>query len=60
MVEQRRVAALAGRERLDVVAHLALEVVGRLASRHLEQGAARPLHEAGGLSNELVFADSDH
>ena len=51
VVEDRRVAAAAGRERLHVVGDLALEEVDRLAAAQRELGALGAVDQAGGLGD---------
>ena len=60
VVEQGRVAALAGRERLDVVGHLALQELGGLGSAQLDHRAAGALDEAGVVGEQLVVGGGDH
>ena len=58
--EDGGVAALPGRERLDVVRHLSLEEVRRLAAAHEELRAVGAVHQPGGLGDQLVVACGDH
>ena len=54
-VEQRRVAALAGRERLDVVGELALQVLGRLGAGDRDQPPVGALERSGALAQDPVL-----
>src|SRR5439155_1842037 len=60
VVEQRGVAAGAGRQPLDVVRDLALEELGRLASGEPELAPGRAIHNADGLAKQLVLGGLQH
>ena len=58
--EHDGVAALAGGEPLDVVGHLALEEVGRLAAAQQQLRALGAVDQADAGSQQLVLVDGDH
>ena len=59
MGEQRRVAALAGRQRLDVVGHLALEEHGRLGALEQQLAAVGAVDQPHALAQTLVLGRRD-
>jgi hypothetical protein len=60
VVQQCRVAPLTGLESLDVVGHLALQELGRLAALEQQHCPPGALDDPGVFGQQLVFGSGDH